>query len=101
MSLDDLRESLAKRLSQTPPLGYKVTLNFEEDGQLHLDGTDGPTKVLDAMDGEADTVMTTSLETMQKIVAGDTDPNMAVLMGKLKISGKMGVALKLASYLES
>lgn len=100
MSLETLKSSMQSRLKTAPPLGYVVDLDLGDDGHVFLDGSDGTTQVLDATDKTPDTVLTVSLETMEKIVSGDTDPNMAVLMGKMKVSGKMGVALKLASYLE-
>jgi putative sterol carrier protein len=100
MSLDELKEALQKRLGAAPALGYTVTLDFGDDGALHLDGTQGSNQLVNGLSGEPDTTLTLAPETMKKIIDGDTDPNMAVLMGKLKVGGKMGVALKLAGYLE-
>jgi putative sterol carrier protein len=100
MSLDDLKEALQKRLGSAPALGYTVALDFSDDGQVYLDGTQGSNALVDSLSGDPDTTLTLSPETMKKIIDGDTDPNMAVLMGKLKVGGKMGVALKLAGYLE-
>jgi putative sterol carrier protein len=40
------------------------------------------------------------METFEKILKGDQDPNIAFMMGKLKVSGSMGLALKLNSMLE-
>lgn len=100
MSLDDLKEALQKRLGAAPALGYTVALDFGDDGQLYLDGTGSGNELVNSLSNEPDTTLTLSPETMKKIIDGDTDPNMAVLMGKLKVGGKMGVALKLAGYLE-
>lgn len=97
MSLETVRKSLEQRLSMAPPLGYAVDLDFGDDGHVYLDGS----QVVDSLSADPDTTLTLSIETMEKILNGDTDPNMAVLLGKLKVSGKMGVALKLASYLEN
>jgi len=100
VSLETLKSSMQSRLKTAPPLGYVVDLDLGDDGHVFLDGSDGTTQVLDVTDKTPDTILTVSLETIEKIVSGDTDPNMAVLMGKMKVSGMMGVALKLASYLE-
>ena len=51
-------------------------------------------------DKAADTVLKTKPETLQAILDGTQDPNMAVLMGKMKLQGNIGVAMKLASMLE-
>ncbi len=97
MSLDSLKSNLQNKLRIAPPIGYKVVLDFGDDGKLFLHEDN---QIDETIPADADTTLSLSMETMEKIIAGDTDPNMAVLMGKLKVSGKMGVALKLASYLE-
>ena len=97
MSLDLVKSNLENKLRFAPPIGYSVILNFNDDGKLFLHADNRIDKTIP---DDADTTLTLSLETMDKIISGDTDPNMAVLLGKLKVSGKMGVALKLASYLE-
>ena len=96
MELSTVKSELQSRLKLAPPLGYHVALDFGDDGKLFILPDN---MVAEEDSNEADTTLTTSLETMKKIASGEADPNMAVLMGKLKISGKMGVALKLAGYL--
>lgn len=96
MSLDTVKNELQNRLKFAPPLGYVVALDFDDDGKLFLMADNS---VEETHDGEADTTLSVSLDNMLKIASGDLDPNMAVLMGKLKVGGKMGVALKLAGYL--
>lgn len=100
MSLETLKSNIQSKLSIAPPLGYVVDLDLGDAGHIFLDGQDGSTQVLDQTDKTPDTTLTLSLEKMESIVAGNLDPNMAVLLGQMKVSGKMGVALKLASYLE-
>jgi len=95
MSIEAVKSELESRLKLAPPIGYKVKLELGDDVLfLHEDNS-----VTTGDAGEADTTLTLSLDTMSKIISGDTDPNMAVLMGKMKVGGKMGVALKLAGYL--
>lgn len=96
MSLDTVKNELQNRLQFAPPLGYVVALDLDEDGTLYLLADN---RLADHYDGEPDTTLSVSLDNMLKIASGDLDPNMAALTGKLKISGKTGVALKLASYL--
>ena len=96
MSLDTVKAELQSRLKLAPPLGYLVRLDFGADGELFLNADNSLT---DTASGDPDTTLTISLDNMAKLASGDLDPNMAVLMGKLKVSGKMGVALKLAGYL--
>jgi putative sterol carrier protein len=44
-------------------------------------------------------VIITSLETLIKLKSGDLNPMMAVMGGKVKIKGDMGLAMKLQSLL--
>ena len=43
--------------------------------------------------------MRISAENLEKLIAGTLDPTMAYMTGKLKVEGKMGVALKINSML--
>lgn len=96
MSIDTVKSELESRLKFAPPLNHTVAIDLGDDGKLFIaaDNSISETEIPDP-----ETTLTLSIDTMQKIATGQSDPNMAVLMGKLKVSGKMGVALKLAGYL--
>jgi len=98
MSLESLTEALGRRFAQAPKVGYKVKFVFEDGGVIFLDGT-GDRPVLSNADGDADTTMRLSEENMQKLLDGQLDPTMAYMAGKLKVEGKLGVALKINSML--
>ena len=100
MSLETVKTDIQNRLKFAPPLGYVVELDFGDEGHLFLDGHQSSTQVMDSLDQTVDTTLTLSLEKMQAILDGSLDPNMAVLLGQMKVSGKMGVALKLSGFLE-
>lgn len=96
MALEELSEKLVARLG---PFGHTVKFDFEEDGFIFLDATQSP-PVASQSDEDAEVTLTSSLETFEKIVAGKQDPNIAFMMGKLKVKGSMGLALKLNGLLE-
>lgn len=96
MSIETVKAELESRLKFAPPLGHVVALDFGDDGKLFI-LSDNTVQAEETTDPE--TTLTLSLDTMHNIASGTADPSMAVLTGKLKIGGKMGVALKLASYL--
>jgi putative sterol carrier protein len=96
MALEELSEKLVSRLGT---FGHTVKLDFDEDGILFVDATQNPPVITQA-DEDAEVTLTTSLETFEKIVDGKQDPNIAFMMGKLKVKGSMGLALKLNGLLE-
>jgi putative sterol carrier protein len=96
MALEELSEKLVSRLGT---FGHTVKLDFDEDGILFVDATQNP-PVIKQADEDAEVTLTTSLETFEKIVDGKQDPNIAFMMGKLKVKGSMGLALKLNGLLE-
>lgn len=98
--MPDIKKSLSDKLKIAPKIGYVIVIDLKEDGALTIDGTTHPAEVKDGAQDDAVTTLTTDTATFQKILDGVQDPNMAVMMGKMKISGKLGVAMKLASFLE-
>lgn len=96
MALNDIAEKLKTRM-----VGFNHTakFDFDEDGILFVDATQNP-PVISNNDDEAEVTLKTTLETFEKILKGDQDPNIAFMMGKLKVSGSMGLALKLNGMLE-
>ncbi len=100
MSLDALIKKIEQQLQFAPAIGYKVKLDLGDDGIIFIDGTEKPAQFFDSDQGEADTTLITSIDVFQAIASGTKDPNMAVMMGKMKVEGSTGVALKLAALLE-
>jgi putative sterol carrier protein len=97
MTIDDIAEQIQSRLGG---FNHTIKFDFEEDGLLFVDAIQNPPMVTKE-DKEAEVTLRTSLETFEKILNGTQDPNIAFMMGKLKVSGSMGLALKLNGMLES
>ncbi|HLI10616.1 MAG TPA: SCP2 sterol-binding domain-containing protein [Alphaproteobacteria bacterium] len=98
MGLHELTEDLRRRVSQAPQLGYKVKFDLGDDGIIFWDGTGNIVQITNE-DADADTVIRLSAENFEKLMNGGLDPTMAFMLGKLKVEGKMGVAMKLSSWL--
>ncbi len=98
MSLESLTGELRKRAAQNPKLGYKVKVVLDDVGVIFWDGTADPSTLTND-DGEADTILRISAENLEKLIAGTLDPTMAYMTGKLKVEGKLGVALKINAML--
>lgn len=97
MSLEAIKEAVQKQADNISPLGatFKFVL---DDHPIHIDGT-GDKNIVTEEDKEADCVIITSAETLAKMKNGELNPMMAVMSGKVKIKGDMGLAMKLQSLI--
>ena len=92
MSLENMISQFEKRASTAAPIGGSI--KFEVDGQgILIDGT-GETNTVTASNGEADCTISLTAEVLQKLRDGDINPMMAVMGGQIKITGDMGLAMK-------
>ena len=97
MALEQVLETIQKQANNVDPIG--ASIKFVLDDQcIHLDGK-GDSNIITTDDKEADCVISTDMDTFQKLQAGEMNPMMAVMTGKIKIKGDMGVAMKLQSLL--
>lgn len=100
MSLETITKQLETQAKFAPKIGYKILIDFGDDGVIFVDGEQHPPAISNTDGGDAVTTMKTSFATFEGIMNGTQDPTMAVMMGKMKVTGKIGVAMKLASILE-
>lgn len=56
---------------------------------------------IEKKDAESDCTITTSDSDFVKLVNGDLKPEKAILTGKVKLSGNVGIAMKLAGLFKS
>ena len=97
MSLENIVSQFEKRAASAAPIGGSI--KFEVDGQsILIDGT-GDTNTVTASNGEADCTISLTAEVLEKLRDGDTNPMMAVMGGQIKITGDMGLAMKVQSLM--
>ena len=111
MKVSDLREQLEKMDDDDEVM---IAVRTEKGDDLDAypltgieaieneDGEEAYALVADLSDedGEADTTFECKLETFQAILEGRQDPSLAFMMGKMKVRGSMGLAMKLNAILE-
>ena len=96
MSLESVTETVREKVATASGFDHTVKFDFGDDGLVYVDGNNN-TVSNDGADAECTITMT--LENFEKMTAGDLDPTSAFMMGKLKVSGDMGVAMKLSSVI--
>lgn len=69
-----------------------------DDKAIYIDGT-GSSNVVSAEDKAADCVISTDMDTLMGMQSGDVNPMMAVMSGKVKIKGDMGLAMQLQNLM--
>ncbi|WP_119677658.1 SCP2 sterol-binding domain-containing protein [Indioceanicola profundi] len=99
MSIDMIEQQMKSRSMQFAGLNAVVKFDFGQEGSLIVDGKTTP-PAIGRTGPDPDTTLSISSGDFIKLSQGDLNPTMAFMTGKLKVSGNMGVAMKLSSMLE-
>lgn len=98
MSIDQITEQMRTRVGDSAGLKKSVKFDFGGDGVVRIDDTVSPA-VVDNEDLPVDCTVKVTMADFVEIADGKQNPQMAFMMGKLKIDGDMSVALQLGSIL--
>lgn len=99
MSLENNTKLIIEKTAGVTDLNKKVKFDLTDEGLIHIDATVTPPSVSNN-DLDADVTFVLSQENFEGLIDGSLNPQMAFMMGKLKIEGDMGLALKLADIFE-
>lgn len=93
MAIQDIAEKLKPQVASA---GFDRSVKFDTgaDGVLLIDGA-----TISTADGPADCTIKLSLDDLESLIAGDLNPTMAFMTGKLKIEGDMSVAMTLSQLI--
>ncbi|MCO5147123.1 MAG: SCP2 sterol-binding domain-containing protein [Aquamicrobium sp.] len=93
MSLDAIAAKIGERVAAT---GFDRSVKFDlgDDGVILIDGQKVSTE-----DGAADCTITISRDDFEALTAGELNPTMAYMQGKLKVAGDMTIAMQLSQVL--
>jgi putative sterol carrier protein len=95
--IDKIFEKTSEKATKASPLGGTIKFAIDEY-IIHIDGT-GNENIVTKNDLPADTTITVSEAHFIELTKGELNPMMAVMTGKVKISGDMGLALKIQSLI--
>ena len=102
MGFDELVDAVKAQADKLKELNHTVLFDLGDDGKILLDATGGDVKVTPNPDNdEAETTLALSSENMAKLIQGDLNPMVAFTMGRLKVFGSKGIALKLSGLLDN
>ena len=93
--IDTILSGINEKVSGMDPIGNSILFELG-DNYIHVDGN-GASNVVTTEKKDADCTISCSPETFAALVSGELNPMGAVMGGKVKISGNMGVAMKLQS----
>lgn len=93
MSLEAIADKIRERVAGS---GFDKSVKFDlgEDGVIVVDGQSVSTE-----NAGADCTITISKDDFEALTAGELNPTMAFMTGKLKVDGDMTIAMQLSQVL--
>lgn len=98
--LTDIEDRIRPLLPRLAALDATVKIAADTAAPLYIDATTSPAG-LSRDNGPADCTLRLSAETLRRLMDGKLDPMLAYTLGKLKVSGRTGLALKLSTILRN
>jgi putative sterol carrier protein len=96
MDLQTATTTLRNKVGADSDLGATLKFDCGADGVIVIDGAARPSTV-DNADRDTDCTISLSADTLGEMMSGELNPTTAFMTGRIKVSGDMGVALKLQS----
>jgi putative sterol carrier protein len=101
MALEDVVGEMQNQAEKLKELNHTVLFDLGDEGKILLDATGGEVKITPNPDSDdAETTLVLSEANMVKLINGDLNPMVAFTLGKLKVFGSKGIALKLSGLLD-
>lgn len=93
MGVQDIADRIKAQVEQG---GFDRSVKFDTgaDGVILVDGG-----AVSTADGPADCTIKLSLDDLESLIAGDLNPTMAFMSGKIKVEGDMSVAMALSQLI--
>lgn len=93
MSVQEIADRMRSRVASA---GFEHSVKFDtgSDGVIVIDGA-----TVSNTDAPTDCTVKLSLDDLDSLIAGDLNPTMAFMSGKIKVEGDMTVAMALSQLL--
>ena len=93
MNTQEIADKIASKADGS---GFSRSVKFDlgTDGVIVIDG-----QKVSTADGDADCTIKLSKDDLESLIAGELNPTMAFMQGKLKVEGDMSVAMQLSQVL--
>ncbi len=98
--VDELFQTLSGRAAHFRSLNARVKFVLGGPGDTILVDARSTPVTVERTDGDADCAIRLTPENLKRLMNGKMDPVLAFTLGKLKVDGSKGLAMKLASLLE-
>jgi putative sterol carrier protein len=99
MSLEDIKTSVEQKFALAPAINAIIKVDLADNGSFVINAKQSPPVFIED-DSEVSLTLLCEKEVFEGILNGTQDPNIAYMMGKLKIEGSLGLAMKLNAVLE-
>lgn len=106
MTMEEIWHEINLKLNAepTPITGMNTTYSFdlsgEDGGMFGLNIADGKAETILGNPGDVDCALIMSVKDFKKLLAGNLNSTASYMMGKLKVKGNLGDALKLENLLK-
>lgn len=97
---ESLIAAMRARAASLRSLGYRVKFVLTDTDETILLDAVGGRLTIATEQGDADAILHLSSTDLHKLIAGKLSPMLAFSLGKLRVDGSKGVAMKLASLLD-
>jgi putative sterol carrier protein len=94
MTLDECTQAIRTKVGADSGLAATLKFDCGDAGRVYIDGRSAPNTVSND-DHEADCTVGITLDNLAAMLKGELEPATGFMMGKLKVSGDMSVAMRL------